>query len=151
MPDTAISVVIYDSSGKYLFSAPLTDFEVSLEADETRNFEMKYEYDQDLMAAAGITSAEFKDWRSLELQPQMEVAQIDWDGSATRVDWTTIEEVITSDGVPRVVLSEGVTIGGSGGGVFLNGVHIANNWQSVDHLDGAGNLLYATSVAPLNS
>lgn len=150
VPDTAISVVIYDSSGRYLFSSPLTDFAMSLEGDETRVFEMKYEYDQLQMAGAGIVSAQFDDWHSLDLKPGMAVAQIDWDGTATRVDWTVIEEVITGDGLPRVILSEGVTRGGSGGGVFLNGIHIANNWQSIERLDGEGNVVYATSVAPLN-
>ena len=80
----------------------------------------------------------------------MAVAQVDWDGNESRVEWTTIEEIITEDGVPRLLLNNGVTRGSSGGGVFWNGKHIANNWKTIEHLDSGGNIVYLTSVAPLN-
>jgi hypothetical protein len=150
LPGTAISVVIYDSNGQYLFSSPLTDYVLSREGEETLVFEMKNDYDRNQLAMVGVISAEFADWRSLRLQPGMEVAQVDWNGSVSRVDWVTVEEIITEEGVPRLLLSDGITRGSSGGGIFWNGIHVANNWKSLEHLDGADNIIYTNSVAPLN-
>lgn len=150
LPDNSISVALFDSNGRYLFSLPLIDFNVTLEADETLVFEMKSDYMVAQLAAAGIQSATFADWRSLQLQAGMQVAQVDWDGLVSRVDWPTVVEVITEEDVPRLVLDDGVTVGSSGGGIFWNGVHIANTWRMIEYLDSAGNITNATSVAPLN-
>jgi hypothetical protein len=149
MPDTAISVALYDHTGRYLFSSPLTDYRISQAGAETLVLEMKNDFHRDQLAAA-ITSASFAGYRSLKLRQGTAVAQVDWDGRVSRVDWTAVEEVITRDGLPRLLLSDGITGGGSGGGVFWNGVHIANNWQSHERLDAQGNILFATSLAPLN-
>ena len=151
LPESSISVAIFDAKGRHLFSAPLTDFSVTPTAAETCLFELKYEYWQDKLAAAGIQSAQFANWQQLDLQPGMEVAQVDWDGRSTRLDWTRIEQVITEDGVPRLVVGDGVAQGGSGGGIFWNGKHIANNWQYVEHLDGDDNIIYVTGIAALNT
>lgn len=149
LADVAISMSVYNSTGQFLFSAPLTDFEVTEEADETLVFEIKNDYIMEQLAASGITSAKFKDWPSLQLQPGMEVAQVDWNGRVSRVDWTTIDKIITEERIPRLVLNDGVTKGSSGGGIFWNGIHIANNWLSLERMDDAGNV-HAISVAPLN-
>ena len=124
---------------------------MTLEGPETRVFEMKYGYMWRIFEEKGLSSARFDRWQDLDLQPGTTVAQVDLNGSVTRVDWVVVEEIITTSGVPRLVLSDGVAKGGSGGGVFLNGIHIANNWQSVEHINGAGEIVAVTSVAPLNS
>lgn len=149
-PPGAISVALYDARGRFLFAAPLSDYDVSWAEGETRVFEMKYPYMQARLAAAGISSATFAVWQSLDLKAGQKVAQIDWDGQVSRVDWTTIESIVTGDGATHLLLSDGVEVGGSGGGVFWNGIHIGNNWQAVDHVDEAGNIVRVTSVAYLN-
>ncbi|MDX1418294.1 MAG: hypothetical protein R3293_29105 [Candidatus Promineifilaceae bacterium] len=145
-----MSVALFNSRGTLLFSAPFTDFQVTQEGAETLVFELKPDHWQRQLAASGIISAPFAGWQELDLQPGMEVGQIDWDGATSRVDWATVEAVNTQDGVPRVTLNEWVTQGGSGGGVFWNGTHIGNNWQAAEHLDGAGTVVGFTSVAALN-
>jgi hypothetical protein len=76
----------------------------------------------------GMASADFKAWPSLALEPGTEVARVDWNGKTAYVEWTTIEAVIIEDGTPRLTLANNIEIGSSGGGVFWNGYHIANNW-----------------------
>jgi hypothetical protein len=64
---------------------------------------------------------------SMPLQPGMEVAQIDWDGSSSHINWVTIEAVNTDSVIPNVKLSDCLNSGASGGGVFWRGHHIGNN------------------------
>lgn len=145
-----ITVYLYDSSGRLILRSPLSDFEIIHESAEILVFEMKYDYLAQRVSKAGITSATFADWHSLPLEVGQEVAQVDWNGEVSVVDWTTISEIITDDGIPRIVLDDPVTRGASGGGVFWNGTHIASNWQRVEHLTGEGDVVFVTSVAPLN-
>lgn len=85
--------------------------------------------------SAGLSSAHFLSGRPLTLEPGAEVAQINWDGRATYVQWTTVEAVTTQGGVANLVLSKGLQPGASGGGVFWNGYHVANNWTVVETYD----------------
>lgn len=64
-----------------------------------------------------------------------QVAQIDWDGERTFVSWKTIETVDEVGTVPRVVLVDPVAHGASGGGVFVNGRHVATTWTTVSYRD----------------
>ena len=61
------------------------------------------------------------------------------------------EQVFLDNGVPRLVLADGVLPGASGGGIFFEGVHVANNWQLHERLGTDGALLQATTTAALNS
>lgn len=142
------SVTLSDSSGETFFKGPISDFEVAWEDPETLVFAYK---DEKLFQDAGIVSAEFSDWSSIPLKAGMEVAQVDWDGVTTRVDWTTIQEVDVEDGVPRLVLADDVTLGASGGGIFWHGIHIANNWLLVQHYGESGTLTDTTTKVALNS
>ena len=78
---------------------------------------------------AGFSSAEFRETSLTALQPGMEVAQVDWDGWSSHIDWTTIEAVTTVSETPIVKLSDCIRSGASGGGLFWQGVHIGNNWS----------------------
>lgn len=98
-----------------------------------------------------VPSAPFRNIHELAIQPGSEVAQVNWDGQITYVDWTKVREVITSDGVPRLVLANPITDGSSGGGVFWNGVHIANNWVKVGIVEDGGAVTYHSSIAAINS
>jgi hypothetical protein len=82
----------------------------------------------------------------------MEVAQIDWDGATAHVEWVVIEDVVMNDGTPRLELANAVMRGASGGGVFWNGYHIANNWSQATTYDAnSGAVTRQYSVAALNS
>lgn len=141
-------VTLSDSSGQTLFKGPISDFEIAWEDPETLVFAYK---DEELFQDANIVSAEVSDWSSIPLKVGMEVAQVDWDGATTRVDWTTVQEVDVEDGVPRLVLADGVTLGASGGGIFWQGIHIANNWLSVQYYGNSGTLTDTTTKVALNS
>jgi hypothetical protein len=143
-------VDLYKANGEHILEAPLTDFTVIFEDAETLVFYVG-ETIGDRLAEAGVNSAEFKNWTSLDLRPGMEVAQIDWDGSSAHVDWAPIEAVITNDGTPRLKISNYIKVGASGGAVFSNGFHIGNNWTRVDAHDETGMYSHLYSVAALNS
>jgi len=147
-PDVYALVTLTNSDGQALFRGPLSDFEIVREDPETLVIAHK---DEDLFQKLGFVSAEFKEWSSVPLEAGMEVAQVDWDGTTTRVDWTTIQEVSVDDGTPRLVLADDVTLGASGGGVFWQGNHIANNWLQVQELGASGELIDSTTKVALNS
>lgn len=98
-----------------------------------------------------IQSATFEDWQLKEPAPGQSVAQVVWDGSRSDITWTSIKEVILDNGVPRIVLANPLLHGASGGGVFLDGSHIAVNWERGKHLDENGAVIEEFSTAALNS
>jgi hypothetical protein len=141
-------VTLANSEGETLFRAPLSDFKVVWEDPETLVITHK---DSDLFERLGFVPAEFQEWSSLPLEAGMEVAQVDWDGETTRVDWTTVQKVSVDEGTPRLVLVDEVMSGASGGGIFWQGYHIANNWSLVQELGAADELINATTKVALNS
>ena len=57
MRDTHISVILYDHTGRYLFSSPLTDYRISQAGAETLVLEMKNDFHRYQLAADGRLSA----------------------------------------------------------------------------------------------
>lgn len=102
-------------------------------------------------AALGLPSAQFMSWGEIQLESGAEVAQVDWDGRTAHVRWATVESIVTDDGPPYLVLSGGIKQGASGGGVFLNGYHVANNWTLRQYVGGDGDVQSESSTAALNS
>jgi hypothetical protein len=147
-PESFGKVFIYNAQGQLLVEAPLSDFELVLEEEEILVFAYN---GGGLFEGSGIESAEFKDWGSLTLEAGMEVAQIDWDGETTRVDWTTIQEMKLEDGAPRLVLEDGAIPGASGGGIFWNGFHVANNWRIEEQVDASGAVVDTVTTVALNT
>jgi hypothetical protein len=98
-----------------------------------------------------VPSAPFKNIHEIAIQPGSEVAQVNWDGQITYIDWVKVQEVITSNSVPRLVLANSINNGSSGGGVFWNGVHIANNWMRVEIIEEGGAIVFQYSIAAINS
>jgi hypothetical protein len=142
------SVKLLDASGRQLFQAPLSEFALAWEDEATLVFAYQ---DEDQFEALGLRPAEFVDWTSLPLKPGMEVAQVDWDGSTTRVDWTVVHEAKLDGGVPLLVLEDGVMLGASGGGIFWEGKHIANNWLLRQVFNASGNVVDTMTTVALNS
>lgn len=135
-----------------LVELSLDEIIIAVEEEETLVLDFGTRNGDGLLSQLGLASAEFKDWESLSLQPEMEVAQIDWDGNRAFVDWVPIEAVITGSGIPRLRVGNYVRPGASGGGVFWNGYHIANTWSRVITYDKESMIvLRRYSLAALNS
>lgn len=141
-------IYLYDSRGELRHKGPLADFYLAAGDAETLVFGHKVGR---FFAELGFASAPFAAGSEVTLQPGMAAAQVDWDGRSSRVDWVSVEKVIVDGGLPRLVLADGVLPGASGGGVFIEGVHVANNWQLHERLGADGTLLQATTTAALNS
>jgi hypothetical protein len=148
VPDSSTMVFLYDTQGALLWKAPLSDLEVVLAEEETVVFAHK---EAGFFEKLGLESAAFRDWESLPVKEGMEVAQVDWDGRTSRVDWTTVQAVQESGGTPILVLDDAVLPGASGGGIFWNGYHVANTWRFEEQLTATGELIDAISVVALNS
>jgi hypothetical protein len=146
--ETYRSVRLSNTNGEVVFQGPLSDFGVVWEDAETLVIEHK---DAALFSKLGFDSAEFEEWSTLSLQPGMEVAQIDWNGSITWVEWTTIEAVQVEEDVPVLVLDGDIMIGASGGGVFWQGIHGANHWTVRQELDASDTVVGSITKAALNS
>ena len=128
-------VTLFNYKGESFFKAPLSDFELVWEGPQM--LVLSYKKDDELFDKLGFVSAKFKDWQSVPLATDMEIAQVDWDGTTTRVDWTVIQEIDIEDDVSRLVLADDAKVGASGGGIFWQGANIANNWfrrQNYDKL-----------------
>jgi hypothetical protein len=141
-------VILLDRQGQRLFQAPLSAFELVWEDSETLVFAYN---DKNKFDELGLKPAEFVEWESLPLEVGMEVAQIDWDEHTTRVDWTIIKEVNLDQDAPMLVLEDGVMVGASGGGIFWEGKHIANNWRLRQFVDESGNVIDSVTTVALNS
>jgi hypothetical protein len=147
-PEAYGALTLFNSQGEPRFRGSLSDFNLVWEDPET--LVIGHEA-SDFFEKLGFISAEFYDRSSVSLVAGMEVAQVDWDGTATRVDWTTVKEIGVVDGLPWLILTDEVTVGASGGGVFWQGVHIANNSRLVVYMDESGAQIGASTKAALNS
>jgi hypothetical protein len=98
-----------------------------------------------------MSSAKFISWDEVNLQPGVEVAQVAWDGKNTHIEWVSVDEVIIDARTPQLILNNQVESGSSGGGIFLNGSHIANNWISAEFASEGQPLNDLFSIAAMNS
>jgi len=144
---------VFTTDGELIWlGAPLEVATITIEGPETLVLDFGSDGGQGFFEARGLASAEFKAWPSLSLQPGLEVAQINWDGTTVQVNWATIDKDITEHGTPRLELANVVGSGASGGGIFWTGYHIANTWSQVTVRDkNSGDVLLEYSVAALNS
>jgi hypothetical protein len=141
-------IFLYDTQGNLLHKSSLSDFEIIREEQETLILAHKQ---ADFFDELGIESAEFKDWRSLPLEIGMEVAQVDWDGRTTRVDWATVQDIRLHNETPVLIIDDGARPGASGGGIFWNGYYVANNWHIEEKIDGVGDVIETITVGALNT
>lgn len=153
IPGEYIRLSIYKADGELILSnIPMMDLAVIGEDSQTIVLAFEDAGGLGFFEARGYPSAEFKSWQSLPLQPGTEVAQIDWDGITSYVKWTTIDNIRTEDDIPQIELRSYVKQGSSGGGIFWNGVHIANNWfRAREQNKVTGDVLDEYSMAALNT
>ena len=148
----AAAVSLYRASGEKIVLEALPDvFTVVYEDRETLVLDFGTIEDKGFFEAKGLQSARLSTWPEIQLGPGMHVAQVDWDGERAHIDWVAVDKIVTQEGTPRLVLSHGVSRGASGGGVFWNGYHIANNWSLVESIGTNGTVLSQVTVAALNS
>lgn len=149
-PGTISRLTLLRANGDVILSdVPLSAFRVVLADSQT----LVLDFGQSgLFGAAGIASATFRPGLDVTLVAGMEVAQIDWDGRTTHVDWVRVMGVQVEEGTPYVELDNYVERGSSGGGVYFNGIHIANNWShSRDRSVDTGEIVRQYSTAAFNS
>ncbi|HEX6385975.1 MAG TPA: hypothetical protein VF177_14995 [Anaerolineae bacterium] len=147
------AISLYRANGEILLSqAPITAFTVVTGDAETLVLEFADEAENGLFASLGLPSAEFAAWEALELRPGVEVAQINWNGGATEVQWVGVDHIITDGETPRIEMHSLIEPGASGGGVFWQGTHVANNWFRVVTRDAdRRQILDSYSTAALNT
>lgn len=146
------AVSVYKANGDIiLLKAPLSYFSVVLIAPEALVLDFREYGGVGFFDSVGVPSAESGLLTDLNLQPGSEVAQIDWDMTTARVIWTRVTAVHATDATPFLELDSFVEQGASGGGVFYNGVHIANNWSRNAAKLPTGEVIRQYSVAALNS
>lgn len=149
-PGTISRLTLLKADGEVILSnAPLSVFQIAFEDSETQVLDFG---EPGLFAARGLSSATFGWWQDFSSLPGMEVAQIDWDGQTSHVEWVRVTAAHTDVETPYLELDNYVERGASGGGVFFNGVHIANNWShSTDRAVDTGEVMRQYSVAALNT
>lgn len=146
------TVKLFTANGELLWHGSLSATGVAVDDSETLLLEFRNREGQGLFNSLGIPSANFISGESARLRVGKTVAQVNWDEQRAFVQWSTIKAV-KSDGGTRVVSVEECLIpGSSGGGVFVDGFHIGNNWfrsQGCIEHNSDGSTRYST--AALNS
>jgi hypothetical protein len=147
-----INVSLHSAEGELLWQGPLVASQVIVEDAETLVLDLGDHGGRGLLEELGLVSAEVLDLGSVALEPGMELAQVDWDGERAHVDWVVVEAVVMESGTPRLELDNVVMPGASGGGVYWNGQHVANNWYIASRSEvNSGAVVREYSVAALNS
>jgi len=144
-------IEIFDTNGTKVGQLPVNDVSIVLQDEETLVLDFQEVDGAGFFETMGFSSAGYMDWHTLPLATNAEVAQVDWDGKLTRVDWTTIQEINTGRPVAELVMFDELQVGASGGGVFFGTFHIGNNWTTVEELDPKGAVVGRYSTAALNS
>lgn len=143
---TAVSV-LKANGDIILLKAPLSYFKVVREEPEMLLLDFQAYNGLGFFDSLGVPSVE---WSALRPAPGTEVAQVNWDGTTAHVDWVRVTTVHLDRGAATIELDSFVEQGASGGGVFHNGVHIANNWtRQTDRLE-SGAVVRRYSMAALN-
>lgn len=147
---TAIS--LFKANGEIILAnAPLQSVAFDLVSPETLVLDFGDLGGQGLFDVLGLPSAEIGTGESLNVTPGSEVAQVDWNGTTAHVDWSRVKSIGVDGVTPYMELDTFVEHGASGGGVFYNGVHIANNWTRCTDVAAAdGEISSQFSVAALN-
>ena len=140
---------LYNAAGQTVVrNAPVGTFQVSAQENQA----LVLDFGQAYFDGLGLASASFQTTENSGLAAGVEVAQLDWDGERAYVVWTTVTQVVAHHTSPFVTLDNFVMPGASGGGVFWQGHHIANNWADVTVTNtDSGAFQEAFSLAALNS
>ena len=104
-----------------------------------------------LFEGSGLPSAQFAAMDAIPLQAGVELAQIDWNGETTHVDWVRVDNLSLTEAVPQLQVDNFPKKGCSGGGVFWNGIHIGNNWaKNIEEDQATDQITRRYSIIALN-
>lgn len=146
------TITLYTADGNLLWRGSLTTALVVYDDSETLLIEFLDKDGHGLFDYLGVPSADFVTAGKQQISPGAKVAQVNWDNDQAFVQWTEVEAALTNDGTPVVELTGCLVPGSSGGGVFLKGEHIANNWsRSAGCVEGSNDESLFYSKAALNS
>jgi len=146
------TVTLYTAAGDLLWEGPLTTTAVGFDDTETLLLEFLTRDGRGLFESLGLPSAEFLTEGVAPVGTGTTMAQVNWDEDQAFVQWTKVKAVADDKGTPIVDLADCLIPGASGGGVFLNGAHVANNWsRSAGCVENAGDVSLLYSTAALNS
>ena len=146
-------VSVYRADGTVVLDqAPLESFVVAEEWGESLLLDFGEVDGRGFFTHAGVRSAPAASAGALRLARGVEVAQIDWDRQGhTRVEWTKVRAVYQENGLPLLRVNHFIELGASGGGVFLDGRHIGNNWGRVTETNlDTGAVRQALTLVALN-
>lgn len=124
------TVTLYTAQGELLWQGPLTTAAVAFDDSETLLLEFRDREGRGLFDSLGLPSADFAAGGAEQIAVGSEVAQINWDEHQAHVQWTKVRAAENEGDTPVIRLASCPIHGASGGGVFLDGAHIANNWSS---------------------
>lgn len=124
------TITLYTADGNFLWRGPLTTAGVVFDDSETLLIEFLDKDGRGLFESLGVPSANFMAGEAAPITAGTTVAQINWDQYQAQVQWTKVQATFNEGNTPVVRLADCLIPGASGGGVFLDGVHIANNWTS---------------------
>ncbi len=130
----------------------LSSFTVAYDDAEILVLAFVDENGKGLFEAANLPSVEFADMESIYLDEGDELAQIDWDGETAHVDWVRVDNVNLVDNTPQIQVNNFPLEGSSGGGVFLNGIHVGINWMRNTKMNqDTGEITQRYSIIALNT
>jgi hypothetical protein len=144
-PEGLVTIYGFNSDGQLIFQVAAQDVSARVAGSEAVLLDFGETGGLGFFDALAVPSAGYLAQPSSALRPEMELAQIDWDGTTTHVDWVKILSVSSKAGVPIVTVDNCVGHGASGGGVFWQGQHIGNNWSRSSQCSqaaGDGELLF---------
>ena len=148
--DEQITLSFFHADGSLLTHLTNASVKVAMTGSETLVFDFGEQNEVGFFESLGIPSAPILTDIST-IQPGNVVAQINWNQSNTFVEWTTVRSVTVHDGVQVVELDNAVIQGASGGGIFIDGQHIANNWKVISISNASsGAVTDSFTVAALN-
>lgn len=147
------TVRLYTASGSLLWQGALTTAAVAYEDAEMLLLEFQHRDGDGLFDVMNIPSAKFSAREISTVTPGEVMAQVNWDGNTAFVQWTEVKEAFYVEGVtPTLKLADCILGGSSGGGVFVHGEHIANNWSHANAcLEETNDQSRLHSKAALNS
>ncbi len=132
--------------------APLDSFAIIAEKGETVVLDFGTAAGEGFFTQASVGSAQSSSTRAAQLALGTEVAQVDWDRQGhTQVVWVKVKRAYQENGISLIQVDHFIHLGASGGGVFLDGQHIGNNWGNfVETNHNTGVVLQKLGLVALN-
>ncbi|MDX1415581.1 MAG: hypothetical protein R3293_15405 [Candidatus Promineifilaceae bacterium] len=130
------TLTLLRADGRRLWRGHLAEIKVAFQASESLLLEFAAENSRPFFEALGVPALDFSVPTLSSIAPGTAVAQINWDKQQAFVQWTQITAVDTTGDTPIVRLADCIVTGASGGGMFVDGFHLGNNWLLQKSCDG---------------